>query len=117
MLFFDGGLAIIAFAVWLFCLIDVVTTPEGETRNLPKFVWLLIVILLLDIGSIAWLVAGRPWGAQRTPRAAFPGVNRRPSRAATSPDDDEDFLRQLKARAEEQRRRARDAQPREDDAD
>lgn len=119
MLFFDGGLAMIAFAVWVFCIIDVITTPDGQCRNLPKLVWLLLVIILVDIGSIAWLVAGRNW----SPRPAdlpYKGNRGRPSQAplrfnGTDPDDDEEFLAGLRARAEEQRRRAREAQQREEE--
>jgi hypothetical protein len=119
MLLFDGGLALIAFAVWIFCIIDVITTPEGQCRNLPKLVWLLLVILLVDVGSIAWLVAGRTWtnqpadlpykgnrGRQNQPPLRFNGTN---------PDDDEEFLARLRARAEEQRRRAREERPREEE--
>lgn len=111
MLLFDGGLALIAVAFWLFCLIDVITTPEEQCRNLPKVAWVLIVLLLAEIGSIVWLVAGRTWQAHPTERgeapAARPGTrqNRPPN-----PDDDEEFLAGLRARAEEQRRRAREAQ-------
>ena len=118
MLFFDGGVALIFFAVWVFCIIDVITTPEDAVRNLPKLVWLFIVVLLADVGSIAWLVAGRNWntrpgdlpykgnrGRQDDPRLRMNGTN---------PDDDEEFLRGLRARAEEQRRRAREAQQRDE---
>lgn len=112
-MFFDGGLGVIAFGVWVFCIIDVITTPEGACRNLPKLLWLLIVVLLLDVGSIAWLIAGHPWTArpQTLPYKGNRGVppGRAPGRA-TNPDDDEDFLAGLRARAEEQRRRAREAQ-------
>jgi hypothetical protein len=117
-LFFDGGVALIFFAVWVFCIIDVITTPEDAVRNLPKLVWLFIVVLLADVGSIAWLVAGRNWntrpgdlpykgnrGRQDDPRLRMNGTN---------PDDDEEFLRGLRARAEEQRRRAREAQQRDE---
>jgi hypothetical protein len=114
MLLFDGGLALIAFAVWVFCIIDVITTPEEQCRNLPKLLWLLLVILLVDIGSIAWLIAGRTWTTQP---ADLPYKGNRgrqsPSRLrfnGTNPDDDEEFLARLRARAEEQRRRARETQ-------
>lgn len=114
MLFFDGGFALVMFAVWLFCIIDVITTPEYACRNLPKLAWLLIVILLADIGAIAWLVAGRDWNTHRSTDLPYKGNRGRtagPPRApvrATNPDDDEQFLAGLRARAEEQRRRARD---------
>lgn len=110
MLLFDGFLGIVAFGVWIFCIIDVITQPEHAIRNLPKLVWLLIVILLADIGSIAWLVAGRPWN---TPRAAQ-APRTRPAATPRAPDDDAEFLAQLRARAEEQRRRAREASERND---
>lgn len=105
-------------ALWLFCLFDVITTDASRCRHLPKLVWVLIVLLLSDIGSILWLVAGRTWDSAPSsaglpykgntglpPRA---GSARHPARGErqvpTNPDDDEDFLRQLRERAENQRR-------------
>jgi hypothetical protein len=110
MVLFDGFLGILAFGVWIFCIIDVITQPARDIRNLPKLVWLLVVILLVDIGSIAWLVAGRPWKRIAAPQAPRPQP-RTPPRA---PDDDAEFLAQLRERAEEQRRRAREAPERDD---
>jgi hypothetical protein len=118
MLFFDGGLALILFAVWVFCIIDVITTPEGACRNLPKFAWLFIVIILADVGSIAWLVAGRNWNTQPADLSYKGSRGRQPARPvrsrSTNPDDDEEFLANLRARAEEQRRRAREAEQRDE---
>lgn len=114
MLLFDGVIGLLFLGLWIFCIIDVITTPESASRNLPKLAWLLIVILLMDIGSIAWLIAGRNWdgkGARPVARAAPPGATAR----ATNPDDDEEFLASLRARAEEQRRRAQDTKPTGDD--
>jgi hypothetical protein len=107
---FDGVLGLFFLGLWIFCIIDVITTPESQCRNLPKIAWLLIVILLMDIGSIAWLVAGRNWeGAARAPLTKAPAHPR--GRTGTgNPDDDEEFLASLRTRAEEQRRRAREAQ-------
>jgi Phospholipase_D-nuclease N-terminal len=117
MLLFDGGLGLIMFGLWIFCIIDVITTPEGDCRNLPKLLWLLIVILIPDVGSIVWLVAGRNWNG----RADLPykgnrgnAAPRAGARRASNPDDDEDFQAVLRARAEEQRRRAREAQQRDE---
>lgn len=109
MLLFDGALGLVFVAVWIFCIIDVITTPDGKCRNLPKLAWLFIVILLVDIGSIAWLVAGRAWNGE--PRRPLAGTPARPVKrsVATNPDDDEEFLSSLRSRAEEQRRRAREA--------
>lgn len=60
MLAVNGLLGLALLGLWLYCILDVVTTDEALVRNLPKFVWLLIVIFLPSIGSIVWLVAGRP---------------------------------------------------------
>lgn len=113
MLLFDGALGVIAIGVWIFCIIDVITTPEDQVRNLPKLLWLVIVILLMDIGSIAWLFAGRPWSAKAQAKRGASvdsgwGTPTRAPAKASNPDDDEEFLAGLRTRAEEQRRRARD---------
>jgi hypothetical protein len=110
MLIVDGGL--ITLALWVFCIIDVITTDEWRVRNLPKWGWLLVVLLLPDIGSIAWLIAGHPWESRtRAPRSRvaseFPEYDRPGRQAATNPEDDEAFLRQLRSRAEAQRETAR----------
>jgi hypothetical protein len=105
-----GGLTgLLVTGLLVFCLIDVLMTPEGAVRNIPKLAWVLIVLLFPLIGSIAWLVAGRPpagahgdlpykgnrgrtpWPA--TPTAGFPEYERpRPTRG---PDDDPVFLHRL----------------------
>ena len=111
MVLFDGVAGLVFLALWIFCIVDVITTPEAQVRNLPKFVWLILVVLLVDFGSVAWLIAGRNWGPkQQTPAVGAP-ADLQPRVARTrpaNPDDDEEFLATLRARAEEQRRRARE---------
>lgn len=107
MVLFDGFGGLLLIGLWVFCFIDVLLTPEPACRNLPKLAWVFIVLLLSVIGSILWLVAGRPWNAVPSrPRAA--GARARAPVRATNPDDDEEFLASLKLRADEQRRRARE---------
>lgn len=113
-----AGLGLILLALWIFCIVDVITSDDSEVRNLPKIWWLLIVLMVPTVGSIVWLIAGRP---QTVDQAAgrsrhnhpsrFPEYDRPGRRVAANPDDDEDFLRQLRKRAEEQRRAA-DERPR-----
>ena len=108
MILADGALGLLLLGLWLFCIIDVITTPDGAQRNLPKVAWVLIVLLFFDIGSIAWLVAGRPWatgpaGPRTAVDARFPQYDRPGRHVAANPDDDEAFLRQIKARADAQR--------------
>ena len=120
MLFFDGVLGLVMVGVWIFCFFDVLLTPNQQVRNVPKLAWVFIVLLLPEVGSIAWLVLGRPWNAARTaasadrPKAApgFGQLTRPNRRVPTNPDDDEEFLASLRKRTEEQRRSAREAQQR-----
>lgn len=100
MLYFDGLFGLVLLGLWLYCLIDVITTDAERCRNLPKLLWLLIVVVLPDLGSIAWLIAGHPWQAA----AGEPRSHRPAHRVASNPDDDEEFLRGLRERAEQQRR-------------
>src|SRR5689334_21359774 len=49
----------LTFALWLFCVIDVICARQDGIRHLGKNTWLLIVLFFPLVGSIAWLVAGR----------------------------------------------------------
>ncbi|MBB4910835.1 PLD nuclease N-terminal domain-containing protein [Actinophytocola algeriensis] len=114
MLYFGGLFGVLTFGLWLFCLVDVITTNDGDVRNLPKIGWLLIVLFFPLVGSIAWLVAGRPARAVARPRhlerdmPAYPEYDRPGRFAATDAEADAEFLRRCRERAEEQRRKARD---------
>jgi hypothetical protein len=106
-----GGLTgLLITGLWVFCVLDALTTPEGEMRNLPKLGWIVIVLLFPLLGSLAWLIAGRPqaratadlpykgnrgrapWPATRT--AGFPEYER--PRELSGPDDDAEFLNRLR---------------------
>ena len=111
MLYSGGALFVVELCMVVYCTLNVITTPEAEARNLPKLLWLLIVLFFPIVGGIAWLVAGRPQGPRRSlpykGNAGIPPEYDRPGRAsAASPDDDEAFLRGLRERAEQQRRAA-----------
>jgi hypothetical protein len=51
MIMFDGFAGLIVLAGWIFCFIDVVTTPQSRCRNLPKLAWVFIVLLFMVVGS------------------------------------------------------------------
>ena len=111
MLFADGAVGIALTLFWVYTVLEVITTDESRVRNLPKLTWVFIVILLFDIGALAWWVAGRPLGGDRSlpykGNTGIPPEYDRPGRAtAYNPDDDEAFLAELRARAEEQRKKA-----------
>ncbi len=111
MLYGGGVLALVEIVLLVYCVLNIVTTPEGEVRNLPKLLWLVLVVILPLVGGIAWLVAGRPQGPARSMpykgnRGVAPAPDRPGRATAFRPEDDEAFLRGLRERAEQQRRAA-----------
>lgn len=113
-IFGAGAIGLVLFALWLFCVIDVITTDESDCKHIPKMLWLVIVLLVPTIGSIVWLVLGRERSGFRSARqeitssGRFPEYERPGRHIAARPDDDEEFLRRCRERAEEQRRAARE---------
>lgn len=107
-------LGVLTLILWIICLVDVITTEDGDARHLPRIYWLLIVLFLPLVGSIIWLVAGRPVRGTAHARyyerdvPAFPEYDRPGRFAATDAESDAEFLRRCRERAEEQRGRARD---------
>ncbi|ADG77093.1 hypothetical protein TPAU25S_02447 [Tsukamurella paurometabola] len=100
----------IILLLWVAALIDVIVADEYRVRHLPKFGWLIVVILIPLAGSLIWFLLGRPVGAVNsapTRTTGFPEYERRHRHIAQYPDDDDDFLRQCRERAEEQRRKAK----------
>lgn len=71
MLYFDGFVGLVTLGLWIFCLVDVIVTDEASCRNLPKLPWLLLVLLIPLVGSIVWLIAGRPQRAPGAPTGRY----------------------------------------------
>ena len=74
--------------LWIYCIYDVVTTDDVIVRHLPKLVWLMIVILLPEVGSLLWLGLGRPrvWTRRTHDSRRQGGI--RPALPAGSPFND-----------------------------
>jgi hypothetical protein len=119
----EGLVGIVVFALWVFCLVDAIGAQSGRIRNLPKVAWILLILFFPPIGSIAWLVAGRPESAtaRRSPhereQPAFPEYDRPGRAAAVDPEQDAEFLRQVRERAEAQRKQYDEQKKREREAD
>ena len=92
-----GRLGILFFLVYLavlvVALIDCLSTDEAEMRNLPKFIWILLIVVFSPVGGIAWFLSGRPKAEVTTGAGATNGKPRQ-----VAPDDDADFLRSLTER-------------------
>ena len=103
-------LSVVGFAVWIYCLIDVAQTPDDEIRNLNKGAWILIVLFFSVAGVIGWFIFGRPdnrsrpLGAYERTSPSFPEYDRPGRAAAVDPEKDDEFLRQVRERAEAQRK-------------
>lgn len=102
-----------AFALLVYAFADFASSDEEDRGDIPRWLWLVIIVLLPYFGPISWIAfsrsrraqAGRP-GARPAPGGATPrGRTRRRSTGPVAPDDDPDFLWRL---AQEQRRQARD---------
>ncbi|GAB4587072.1 PLDc N-terminal domain-containing protein [Nocardia sp. IFM 10818] len=111
---------LITLALWVFCLIDIITAPEGGIRHLPKAGWLLVVPFIPTVGALLWLLLGRPLDESRKPRSTtrYTEYDRPGRYIAQDPAADEEFLRGLRERAEAQRaeaRRQEEARQREQD--
>lgn len=52
-------LSIVTIGVMIFAIVDIITSQEWQIKFLPKFAWVIIVILLPLIGSILWFVLGK----------------------------------------------------------
>lgn len=80
-------LTIILIGFTIYSLVDCARTEESQIRNLPKWAWILIIILIGTLGPIAYWIAGRP----KKPRLG----RGKPKRRILPPDDDPDFLKKL----------------------
>ena len=49
---------LLGLAVYIWFIVDVLRTSGASVRTLPKFVWLLIVVLIPLIGGVLWLLGG-----------------------------------------------------------
>jgi hypothetical protein len=106
----DALVGLLVLGLWLFCLFDVITTDESLMRNLGKVWWVVIVLFFPVVGSIMWLVAGRPQGAGTAGmpykgNAGTAGTSHgsrygsgglAPVRRQVAPDDDPEFLEQVR---------------------
>lgn len=91
-------LAIASIALTVFALADCVQTDASRVRGIPKWAWIILVVLIPWVGPLTWLIAGkdrtRRSGARSGTRPG--GVGPVPRRSGPlAPDEDPDFLRRL----------------------
>ena len=101
---------VLILALTIYALVDCVVNDDSDMPvELPKGVWVILIVLFPAIGPIAWLVVSRV--GRRNARQARPGYGsgggspsgyvppRRPARPQrmrpVAPDDDPEFLASL----------------------
>lgn len=93
-----GIIAVLSIALTIFALADCVQTKDDKVRGLPKWAWIVLIVLIPWVGPITWLFVGK----ERTPGGG------RPQRSGpTAPDEDPDFLRRLDEDIRRERRERR----------
>lgn len=101
---------IAAFALLVYALSDFATSDERDRGGIPKWLWVIIIVVLVYFGPLAWIAysrSRRSAGASaggRTYPGASPRGRRRPGQPV-APDDDPDFLWRLAREQREQTRR------------
>jgi hypothetical protein len=114
---------LVPLVLGVYCLVEAISSRDDEVRNLSKVWWILLILFFPFVGSVAWLAAGRPtraprrYGPHERSAGEFPEYDRPGRFAAADPEADEAFLRKVRERAEEQRRKAREQKQRELEGD
>lgn len=78
---------VIAVVLTVWTLVDAIMIPRHRVRTMPRWVWIVLIVLVPVVGPALWLLYGRAWN----PR----GKKQKQSRVV-APDDDPEFLRSLR---------------------
>lgn len=72
---------VISLLLMIGALVDIIPKDDSQIRHLPKFVWIILVVLVPPVGAIIWFIIGHEY-AQRTPQYRAPAP--RPTQAPHS---------------------------------
>ncbi|MEV0892307.1 PLDc N-terminal domain-containing protein [Promicromonospora sp. MEB111] len=118
-------LILVVVGLMAYALTDVWGADEDERAGLPRWLWVLLIVLLPLLGAISWIVVrvsrrsgagpapGPGSGGSRPTQPPRPGP-RRPS-GPVAPDDDPEFLWLLEQEKRKREREARGRQEAKDD--
>lgn len=74
--------------VWMvFTTVFAASANKNEVRALPKWLWVLLCLIVPFFGGLLYLMVGRPLGGDK---GGFGGRNK-----TIAPDDDPNFLRDI----------------------
>jgi len=72
--------------VSIYAFVDCARTPQESIQKLPKWGWIIAILIAPFVGGVAWLLLGRDRGL---------GGPKGGRGKIIPPDDDPDFLRNL----------------------
>jgi hypothetical protein len=81
----DSLVGVLLLLFWIWALLDCIATDSALCRNLPKPMWIILVLILPDIGALAWVLLGRPEKASWRPGSTDYSSPRRPVGLEDSP--------------------------------
>lgn len=84
----------LVLALDIFAIVDVILIDQRRVRVLPKWAWVILIVVLPVVGALLWFLVGR----ERLDQGG--------ERRTVAPDDDPTFLKNLR-RDEEQDERIR----------
>lgn len=79
---------VIVLAAMVFALVDIIMRDEWQVKHLPKFGWVLLVILIPLIGTLLWFTLGREYAGVSPSSAigsAFAARPQSPSQPVAEP--------------------------------
>ena len=79
-------IALVIVSLLVSSIVDLILIDSSRVRALPKWTWVLLVLILPVVGPLLWFTLGRVRMTQ---------VGRIRQRGPKAPDDDTEFLRQL----------------------
>ena len=85
----DVVVTVVVVGIWAFALFDAVTTDAAQVRRLPKFAWIVVILLLFFFGALAWLFLGRP-------KREYAPAESAPRRRVLGPEDAPDFEERIR---------------------
>jgi len=85
MLLGDSIIVLLFLGFWIWALLDVISTDGSTCRNLPKPMWIILIVILPLVGGILWLLVGRPEKAHWRPGSSDYAAPRQPVGLEDSP--------------------------------
>ena len=68
---------IVVALLMIYCVVEVAQAPRFAVRRMPRWLWAVAIICVPLVGSVAWLLLGRPTAESRGERRPRPRTGSR----------------------------------------